>query len=278
VDLGPNERLERSQWDFFWIPADAEVRDEAELAAVRCPRTDPHLNMVTRTRAEPGRLGELVRDAWSWLGHDSVRWLVPDTFDRRPLEEALRAAGWAPRGRYEARAIRPEGHAREPHPSFDVRRVESLDVMRDCIGVTSAAFGHELTRSAAQLAEELVQCRDPHGRVHRFVVYRDGRPACSGGFNWYPDLRFAFLWAGGTVPEARGAGAYTALVDARIRGARALGAEWVGLYAKDDTSAPIVARQGFERAGEMSYWAPGAADDPQGPARAATSASGSGRS
>ena len=32
--------------------------------------------------------------------------------------------------------------------------------------------------------------------------------------------------------------------------------DWVGLYAKVETSAPIVAKQGFERFGEMTFWAP----------------------
>ena len=37
--------------------------------------------------------------------------------------------------------------------------------------------------------------------------------------------------------------------------ARALGFHTVGLYAKDDTSAPIVEAQGFSRHGSMEYWA-----------------------
>lgn len=260
VPLGPNDRLERSQWDFFWIPDDAQVLDRPEVAAVRCDRRIAHLNLVTRTRAEPARLPALVRDTWAFIGHDEARWMVPDTIETAPLEAALRGADWAPVFRYEARAIRPSEHTRRAHPRFDVRRVVSHDMLRDCVAVTGRAFGREPPPyDDAQLTSELAQCRDPGGRVHRFVVYDGDRPVSSGGFNWYPDLRFAFLWAGGTVPEARGSGAYTALVAARVAGAGAMGASFVGLYAKDDTSAPIVARQGFARVGEMSYWAPAAA-------------------
>jgi len=259
--MGPNERLERSQWDFFWIPDDAEVTDRPEVAAVRCDRAIPHLNIVTRTRVEPDRIPTVVEDMWEWIGHDMARWLVPDTFDRAPLEHALGMAGWHPRGRYEARAIRPRDYARTPPAGLEVRRVETLETLRDNIRVSSLAFGRDLPYTDEQLAADLAQCGDPRGRVHRYVVYRDGEPVCSGGFNWYPELRFAFLWAGGTVPEARGVGAYTALVHERVKGAAAVGAEWVGLYAKDDTSAPIVAKQGFERVGEMSYWGPGESDD-----------------
>ena len=257
--MGPNDRLERSQWDFFWVPEDAEVLDRPEVAAVRCDRPIAHLNLVTRTRAEPSRLPKLVRETWDFIGHDEARWLVPDTFDGAPLEDELRGAGWAPVFHYEARAIRPSEHSRHPDQRFEVRRVQTPETLRDCIDVASRAFGREPPPyDDGQLAAELAQCLDPSGRVHRFVVYEGDAPVCSGGFNWYPDLRFAFLWAGGTVPAAQGRGAYTALVAARVGSARDMGAEWVGLYAKDDTSAPIVARQGFERVGEMSYWAPAA--------------------
>ncbi len=253
--MGPNERLERSQWDFFWIPEDAEVIDRPDVAAVRSDQPVPHLNMVTRTRVAPARLGAVVDEMSAWLGHATARWLVPDTFDRAPLERALESGGWRPEGRYEARAIRPDDYAKEPPSGVEVGRVDTPEVLRDCVAVTSVAFERDLTLGEEHEAAELAQCESPDGRVHRYVVYRGGAPVCSGGFNWYPELRLAFLWAGGTVPEARGAGAYTALVHARVRAAGALGAEWVGLYAKDDTSAPIVARQGFERFGEMTYWA-----------------------
>lgn len=254
MTIGPNERLERSQWDFFWVPEDVDVLDRPEVAAVRSEHPNPHLNMVTRTRMESPRLGALVREMGAWFGRREARWLVPDTVDRRPLEAALSADGWAPAGRYEARAIRPEGYVKAPPRDVEVRRVESAEVLRDCVAVTGAAFGRDMTLGPRLEVSELAQCQSPAGRVHRYVVYRDGRPICSGGFNWYPDLRFAFLWAGGTAADARGGGAYTALVHARVQAAAALGAEWVGLYAKDDTSAPIVARQGFEPFGEMTYW------------------------
>jgi hypothetical protein len=254
--VGPNERLERSQWDFFWAPADAETIDRPEVAALRCPRKIAHLNAVTRTRAVPARVDALVEEMQAWLPHDIARWMVPDTFDAQPLERALEASEWRPVGRYEARAMRPSDYARRTAHGFDVRRVDSLETLRDGVRVMSQAFGRDMPFTEDELAADLRQCADPGGRIHRFVVYRGDRPIASGGLNWYPELRFAFLWAGGTVPDARGAGAYTALVAERIRHAAAMGAEWAGLYAKDDTSAPIVARQGLACFGEMSYWAP----------------------
>lgn len=252
--MTPAERLERSQWDFFWLPQDAVAIDRPELAAIRCPRPIPQLNVVTRTRCAPERLGALVGEVRTFHRHGVSRWLVPDTFDTAALERALGDAGYAPVQHHEARAVRPRDFRPRASTGVRVRRVQDMRALRDCLEVKERAFDQPDRYSEAQLRRELASCADPAGRVHRFVAYRGEEPVASGGFNWYPDLRLAFLWAGGTVPEARGAGAYSALVAARIDRARALGVEWVGLYAISRTSAPIVARQGFGRCGEMTYW------------------------
>ena len=252
--MGPNERLERTQWDFFWAPPDADVVDRPELAALRCARPMGYLNNVTRSRAPAGGWPALVDEVGAFHRYGVSRWCVPDTFDTRELESALEAAGYAPSHHHDARAARPSDYHARPSGDFEVRRVASLEALRDCIGVTTRAFGRDDPMGDAELRRQLDQCIDRRGRVHRFVVYREGEPISSGGLGWYPELRFGFLWGGGTAPDARGRGAYSAIVKARIEHARALGAEWIGLYARATTSSPIIARQGFERVGERTAW------------------------
>jgi|GEM_PF-5903122 len=55
------------------------------------------------------------------------------------------------------------------------------------------------------------------------------------------------FFADGTINAHRKWGAYTALVSARIEYAKILGYQFVGLFAKEDSSTPIVARHGFRR-------------------------------
>lgn len=253
--VGPADRIERSQWDFFWVPDGVEVLDRPDVAALRSDKDAPHQNMVTRTRPAPGEEHALVAEMTGWLGDANARWLVPDTFERAPVERALEAHRWSPSESFEARAIRPDDYAIEP-PDLEVRRIDRVEMLAHAWAIASKAFDRDLTHTPEELEAELAQCASPSGRVHRYLVYLDGEPVSSGGFNLFEDLGFAFLWAGSTVPDARGRGAYTALVARRLRDAKALGVEWVGLYAKLETSAPIVAKQGFERFGEMTFWAP----------------------
>ena len=249
--MTPAERLERTQWDLFWLPPDAAPAvDRPDLLLVTCRRPVPFLNVVLRARCAPADAPALVDEASS---HPSLaRWMVTDTFDRAPLASALGERGWAQSPPMEARVLPVDAWTRAA--SMTVRRVDSRPALLDAMRVTDRAFGQSSSWTEDSLATDLRQCTEGD-RVHRFVVYdAHGEPVSSGGLTSFPALSMGLLWAGGTVAEARGAGAYTSLLAARIACARSLGLRWVGLYARAATSAPIVARHGFEKHGEMHYW------------------------
>jgi hypothetical protein len=83
--MRPDDILERTQWDYFWVPGDVQVTDRPELLYYRCPRDVPTLNVVTRTRAEPERFPDLIEEVSH--SHRTVRsrWLVRDLPDWEPL-------------------------------------------------------------------------------------------------------------------------------------------------------------------------------------------------
>jgi len=43
------------------------------------------------------------------------------------------------------------------------------------------------------------------------------KPVSGAAMTLHPDLNLGFMWGGGTLPEFRGQGAFTALVEARIK-------------------------------------------------------------
>ena len=59
-ELSPEERLERTGWDFFWVSKDAVVVDRPEIAYVACDRDVLYLNTVAKTRAAAGDLPRLI--------------------------------------------------------------------------------------------------------------------------------------------------------------------------------------------------------------------------
>jgi GNAT superfamily N-acetyltransferase len=253
--MTPHERLERATWDLFWLPADVEVTDRPELLLIRCRRPVQLLNTVLRSSATAARIDAVVAEARAAHAHTVSRWCVPDTRPRAHVEAALERGGYAPGHRHEARLVEVARFRPRPGGDFTVRAVDSLSGMRHGVDVVNQAFGRAEGPSEEELARDVAMCTGPGARIHRFVGYdASGAPVVSGSMTVFSTLRFGFLWGGGTIPSARGRGAYSALLAARVAQARALGLEYVGLYARTTTSAPIVARQGFERWGEMTYW------------------------
>lgn len=255
----PDDVLEETQWDYFWVPGDVKVTDRPELLYFSCPRDVPILNTVTRTRADAEALPGLIDEVSRAHRNIRSRWLVRDLPASAPLQQALAAAGYAPTVRTFASAIGVKEYAPRVVADIVVRQVLDLNALRDCVAVIGKAFSVDRSFTDEELSRDLENCTGPSPRVQRFVAYdaRSNKPLSSGGMTLFPALGFALLWGGGTVPEARGRGAYTAVLAARVERARELGFDYVGLYAIEDTSAPIVLRQGFKRHGTMTYWGRG---------------------
>lgn len=174
---------------------------------------------------------------------------------RPALRVALQSAGYALVHAHDGYTIASDTLRRPDRDGLVVRRVDSLDRLRDAISVSNRAFDRDEQLGPDELEAQVVACADPSGRVHRFVAYAaDGAPLASAGMTLFPELGFAFFWGGGAVPSGRGRGAYSALVSARLRQAHLRGIAAAGLYARLETSAPIVAAQGFRRHGRMEFW------------------------
>jgi len=252
--MDPADRLERSQWDFFWVPEDTVVHERPELLYSVSPRDQGHLNQVTRTDPAHPDLDGLVAEVSHAHRRVCSRWVVPSRLEDPRLLGALAHGGYEANATHDTRAIATTGFTPRPAAACDVVRVRTLAQLRDVITVSNAAFGFDRRPTDAQLSAELKQCADPNGRIHRFVAYANGRPVSCGGINAFDTLELGFLWAGCTTPDAESHGYYSAVMAARVAWARARGLQWVGLYARTTTSSPIVGRQGFESFGQMTFW------------------------
>lgn len=252
-----DDLLEQTQHDLFWLPEDVRVVDRPEILYLAADRNEGYLNTVLRLRADDARVQALVAEVAHAHGGVDSRWALVGQSRRAGVERALGAAGYGAEHEHFGYATAVDAfQPRSSDARIAVRRVTDINGMRACVDVSARAFGRTALADPVALDAELEACTRTAPRVQRFVAYdtSTGEPLASAGLNAYPSLHFAFLWAGGTVPEARGRGAYSALVAARVARARELGLRVVGLYARVGTSAPIVGRQGFTRGAPMTYW------------------------
>ena len=250
--MTPAARIERAHWDVWWIPADARLVDRPEIAWLSCDRPVQYLTSVYRTRAAAGDAPRLIDEVLRSAPHGSFRWMIADTWDSAPFRAALEELGFAEDHVGTAAVLDTSEWVASPRLPAEV--VSDRQGLRDAIAVQEGGFGRDHHLTETELDAYLAGCTGPDARVRRILVRDpDGRPLSTGGLNLFPTLSFGLLWGGATLPEARGRGAYTAALDGRIRLARSLGLRWVGMYAMDHTSAPIVLGKGFSAAGRMIY-------------------------
>jgi GNAT superfamily N-acetyltransferase len=251
--------LERTQWDLFWLPPGVRVVDRPEILYLAAPGArDGYLNTVLRVRADDARVPALIEEVGAAHERCSSRWMLTAKSRSEALVRALAAAGYTKTHAHHGYAIAVDAYAPRAVRGVTVRPIQTMDDLRAAVDVLARAFERPYSHDEASLAQQLRVCTAKDGRVHRFVAWDDATGAAIGtaGMNSFAAAGggFGFFWGGCVVREARGRGAFSALVGARVLRARSLGLTHVGLYARHETSAPIVAAQGFERLGPMDYW------------------------
>lgn len=213
------------------------------------PPTIPDLTVVRRVRLRDGTPIDLlrsVRESVEALGRRSARWWItplttPEDLAGVLIEQSVQVED----PQIIAMAVRCS--AIEPGPSdVQVRRAETLDDYIACSQVGSAAFGQKMAEREAVAAVFESERAEP--RVSAYLAEIDGKPVATSRATFHREG--VTLNGGGTLPEARGRGAYRALVAARCRDAESMGIEWALVQARP-TAAPILERLGFDPVGNI---------------------------
>jgi GNAT superfamily N-acetyltransferase len=252
--MNVDEMLEAANSDFFWVPDDVHTVDRPAITYTYSDRPEDGFNQVTRVRPEEADLDALVDEVLDRHRGSSSKWMVNALSDSPELREALREAGYEPGHTHHAYATRPDTYDRDLPDEVEVREVSSVDDLRVLYDIWEEVFGSKPDLGDARLADEVAECTGADRRVARFLAYRNGEPAGSGGINFFDDLGFGLIWGGGVRETHRGHGVYTTLLQARADLAADRGLDRMGLYAREETSAPIVDAHGFERFGHMTHF------------------------
>ena len=257
IELTPDQMIERSFWDYFWVPDDVTVVNRPEITYYSCPRDVGYLNMVTRIGVvDHQNVTGLVEEVLAAHRGRSSTWVIPPGGANAWLEGQLRKASYSPI-EYRGCVLLPGDYEHESKKtSFRVRVVDSMERLRDCVRVGQEAFGATDEISDTQMELDLALCTGGGSRVHRMVAYEAAseQPVSTGSMTLFHDMDFTFLWGGGTIPEYRNRGAYSAVLTARIERALGQGTGLAGMCARADTSAQIVTRYGFRPHGTFHLW------------------------
>jgi GNAT superfamily N-acetyltransferase len=199
------------------------------------------------------RLGD-VQAAVSWTRDECARrgvarceWWVGWSATPGDLAQRLLGLGLVPDD--EEERLTAMSIEREPPAAVhvDVRRIVSLDEQLAALEVDWEVWALPESERRARRVQERERF-DPHGPVHHFVAYEDGRPVgCSRAI----DMRRGVALMGGAVlPAARRRGVYRALVHARWQHAAERRTPILVVQA-GRMSAPVLRGLGFVAHGDL---------------------------
>jgi hypothetical protein len=211
----------------------------------------PTQSTVSCVRTTEARLDQTIAEVRRDLkqrGYTGCIWMIGPSCEPKNLVELLRARGFVPateaphEPELEAMAL-----VRPPKPTrseVDAHMVRDYDEYKAALTIAMKAFEVPADGVAGWMAAapELYKQQDGVNRM-TLLAYVDGKPA---GFAWACSATNGLLLCGsGVLPEARGRGAYRALLDARWKAAVALGKPLLAIHA-GAMSRPVLERCGFE--------------------------------
>ncbi len=225
-------------------PTDERIVDERYVVWIG--RGDaPGWNVAQRFRLRDGEVEEVVEEVRGLLrarGRSALTWEVGSSATPHDLVDRLLGFGMVPdREPLAIGMVLTEQPAQAP-PGVDVRRAETPDELRTASRIAAVGFG---------MNPEDASVEDPEAPVPGIVTYLayvDGEPVAraTAAFSEHG----VTLFGGATLPEARGRGAYRALVAARWEDAVAAGKPALVTQA-GAMSRPILQRLGFREVCEI---------------------------
>ncbi|HVV59718.1 MAG TPA: hypothetical protein VHC45_15265 [Gaiellaceae bacterium] len=205
---------------------------------------DPHLNVAQRFRFRAGELDEVRAEIHGHLrerGRAACTWEVGTHASPPDLVERLHALGLVDDEPDDLAIgmVLTAPPAVEAPGDVEVRVARTPGELLAAERIAAAAFG-------GPEPVEPPPYRGPDNLV--YVAYADGTPIARASASYGP--KAVSLFGGATLPEARGRGAYRALVAARWRDAVERGTPVLVTQA-GAMSRPILARVGFREVCEI---------------------------
>lgn len=248
------EEILRASAAWVWFPRGSE-QEKTELQLVRYPVRfggGVRGSQVESPTDAATVLDRAVARTRDW-GEGELRFWT-NALDRPDLEDELRRRGAE---HFDTVAVfaRPIGDADTAAEELDVPLAVALEVVRTLEQVREVDAINVPVWQQRPLDEDGLEVELNEITAHltartqvRVLARVDGRAVSTGGCTVVDG--FARLWGAATLEEARGRGAYRAVLAERLRLSASFGARTALVKGRVATSAPILARAGFVHYGD----------------------------
>ncbi len=114
--------------------------------------------------------------------------------------------------------------------------------------------GYGMPEGSAILMKHLYEHFSKKCTLVFYIGYEGEKPVAFGNLVVIPGTKIGFLGGAATLPDYRGKGLYSNLLKIRKEKAKALGLEYLVIQAREDTSAPIALKHGFQKVCTLDFY------------------------
>lgn len=244
------DEILRASAAWVWFPRGSE-QEKTELQLVRHPARfggGVKASQVGSTRSADEVLDYAIERTRTWGETELTFWT--NASDSPDLEDALQRRGARHVDTVAVLARPIVGMPIEVPGDVTPEVVRTEEQFREVDRINVAVWDHQSALTDDGLREELDEIAESlASRTGGRVLSRlDGVAVSTGGCTVADG--FVRLWGAATLPDARGRGAYRAVLAGRLRLGAEMGATTALVKGRISTSAPILARAGFEHFGD----------------------------
>lgn len=218
----------------------------ARYAAVIGLDPDPHTNVVQRLRLEPDEVAPTVaevRALFAARDRRRITWEVGDAATPSDLAERLMAQGMVPDEPESLAVGMVLGHPlKSPPGEVVVRPISTFEEFGIASRIFCIGFGGPQEEDPTELEKGFARYQAT-GVSERYLAWINGVPVAASDALYLP--AGVVMCGAATLPEARGKGAYRALIAARWEEGQRRGIKTLITQA-GAMSRPILSRLGFE--------------------------------
>lgn len=243
------EDILRASAAWVWFPRDSDQAND-ELQLVRYPARfggGVRASQVRSSMDASSVVDHAIAQTRAWGETQVTFWTNPS--DSPDLEGELRRRGAAHIDTVAVLARAIEDIVVDVPVNVSAEIVRTLEQVREVDAINVPVWAQEpLDKDGLRVERDDVVSALNTGDGVRVLGRLEGHAVSAGGCTIVDG--FARLWGAATLPDARGRGAYRAVLAERLRAATERGATTALVKGRVGTSAPILRRAGFRHFGD----------------------------
>lgn len=198
---------------------------------------------------------ETIKKVFDFYGTKSFSWIIKSNKEHTYLKNALSSAGIKPEKEFYGMYLPLEVNCFESiaAPDFSIVDAKNKEKISDVVDLTCEIFGQEIGEREDMIKERMSILSNPSNRSGFQIAYVKGNPVGYSRYRISLDRKAMYLTGSGVNREFRGKHIYISLLKHRYELAKKKGCKLLTVFARGDTTKPILEKMGFKTEGKYLF-------------------------